>query len=101
MAIPNTARQRLLLGKAFPCVRAPATGLGRPLRAGTPRNAPESSYARRLGRPAVLPSNAVMIQTTTRLSRGARLRRGAPIWIYAVLAACAAAAALALTVFKH
>jgi hypothetical protein len=42
-----------------------------------------------------------MIQTTTRLSRGARLRRGAPIWIYVVLGACAATGALALTIFKH
>ena len=42
-----------------------------------------------------------MIQTPTRLSRGARLRRGAPIWIYAVLAVGGFAAALLLIIFRH
>jgi hypothetical protein len=42
-----------------------------------------------------------MIQTTTRLSRGARLRRGAPIWIYAVLVVSGLAAALLLAIFRH
>jgi hypothetical protein len=42
-----------------------------------------------------------MIQTTTRLSRGARLRRGAPIWLYAVLAIAGFAGALLLAISKH
>jgi hypothetical protein len=42
-----------------------------------------------------------MIQTTTRLRRGVRLRRGASVWIYAILAVGGFAAALLLVIFRH
>jgi hypothetical protein len=42
-----------------------------------------------------------MIQTTTRLSRGARLRRGIPIWIYGILAVSGFAAALLLAILRR
>jgi hypothetical protein len=41
-----------------------------------------------------------MIWITTRLSRGARYRRRAPIWFYAVLAAGGVAAVL-IVVLQH
>jgi len=40
-----------------------------------------------------------MIKTTTRLSRGARLRRGAPIWIFVILTVGSLVGALVLVLF--
>jgi len=39
----------------------------------------------RLGGLGRMASNGGMIQSTTRLSRGARLRRPRPVWIYGVI----------------
>lgn len=46
-------------------------------------------------------SKGKMIQTTTRLSRGARLRRSRPVWIYGVAVLVAVAlVGLGLLIFK-
>jgi len=43
-----------------------------------------------------------MIQSTTRLSRGARLRRTRPVWIYGVIVLAGnVACRLGLLIFKH
>jgi hypothetical protein len=42
-----------------------------------------------------------MIQTTSRLSRGARLRRGKPVWLYGVAVTVAVVLLGALVVLKH
>jgi hypothetical protein len=42
-----------------------------------------------------------MIQSTTRLSRGARLRRGRPFWIYGVIALAGVSLCGLLLVLKH
>jgi hypothetical protein len=42
-----------------------------------------------------------MIQTTSRLSRGARMRRGLPIWIYAFLVVGGLVAAGLLMILRH
>ena len=47
-------------------------------------------------------SKGWMIQSTTRLSRGARLRRPRPMWIYGVIVlAGLAMVGLGLLIFKH
>jgi hypothetical protein len=62
----------------------------------TPRAA-----ARSLGLQPSLGFNAPMIQTTSRLSRGARLRRGVPMWLYAGMALGGLAAALLFVLLRH
>ncbi len=42
-----------------------------------------------------------MIQTTSRLSRGARLRRGVPRWAYFTVVICVAAIALGMLAYRH
>jgi hypothetical protein len=42
-----------------------------------------------------------MIQTTNRLSRGARLRRAKPVWLYGIAVAVSVVVLAALLVLKH
>lgn len=42
-----------------------------------------------------------MIQTTSRLSRGARLRRAKPVWLYGVAVTVGAALLGALILLRH
>lgn len=57
--------------------------------------------ARPLGLQPSFGFNTLMIQTTSRLSRGARLRRGVPIWVYAGMALGGLAAALLFVLLRH
>jgi hypothetical protein len=55
-----------------------------------------------LGAPGDIGFNSRMIQSTSRLSRGARLRRPRPVWIYGVVVlAGIAVCGLGLLIFKH
>jgi hypothetical protein len=54
-----------------------------------------------LGRRPRLASNVAMIQMTSRLSRGARLRKGGSAWPLAVLAGGGFLAAILLAIFHH
>ncbi|MEH6759513.1 MAG: hypothetical protein V7676_18730, partial [Parasphingorhabdus sp.] len=55
----------------------------------------------RLGAWGRMSSNGRMIQSTTRLSRGARLRRSRPVWIYgATVLAVVVLLGLGLLVFR-
>lgn len=55
----------------------------------------------RLGASDLVASKDIMIQTTTRLSRGARRRRARPVWIYGVaVLAGVVLVGLGLLIFK-
>jgi hypothetical protein len=55
-----------------------------------------------LGAPDHIASKGGMIQSTTRLSRGARLRRPRPVWLYGVIIlAGVVLGGLGLVIFKH
>jgi hypothetical protein len=47
------------------------------------------------------PLSAGMIQTTSRLSRGARLRRAKPVWLYGVAVMVTVVLVSALVVLTH
>jgi hypothetical protein len=65
-----------------------------------PRQTLRFPYLCNLGANLRFGSNAPMIETTTRLSRGGRLRRGQPLWPYGLIISGLALVGL-LVLLKH